>query len=62
MTDPLEDLLRALDLTDTQARTSEDIFTGESQWTPQGRVFGGQVASQALVAAARLAGKYSVGQ
>ncbi len=53
MTDPLTDLLRALDLTDTQARTSEDIFTGESQWTPQGRVFGGQVLAQSLIAAQR---------
>lgn len=53
MTDPLDDLLRALDLTDTGARTSEDIFTGESQWTPQGRVFGGQVLAQSLIAAQR---------
>ena len=53
MTDPLTDLLRALDLTDTQARTSDDIFTGESQWTPQGRVFGGQVLAQSLIAAQR---------
>ena len=33
MTDPLAGLLAALDLTDTGARTSEDIFTGPSQWT-----------------------------
>jgi acyl-CoA thioesterase-2 len=46
-------LLAALDLTDTGARTSEDIFTGPSQWMPQGRVFGGQVLAQALVAAQR---------
>ncbi|MBH0115840.1 acyl-CoA thioesterase II [Salinibacterium sp. NG253] len=46
-------LLTALDLTDTGARTSEDIFTGPSQWMPQGRVFGGQVLAQALVAAQR---------
>jgi acyl-CoA thioesterase-2 len=50
---PLEGLLAALDLTDTGARTSEDIFTGPSQWMPQGRVFGGQVLAQSLVAAMR---------
>ncbi|GAB3616902.1 acyl-CoA thioesterase II [Okibacterium endophyticum] len=53
MTHPIEDLLAALDLTDTGARTSEDIFTGSSQWMPRGRVFGGQVLAQALVAAMR---------
>jgi acyl-CoA thioesterase-2 len=46
-------LLAALNLTNTGARTSEDIFTGPSQWMPQGRVFGGQVLAQALVAAQR---------
>jgi acyl-CoA thioesterase-2 len=50
---PLEGLLAALDLTDTGARTSEDIFTGPSQWMPQGRVFGGQVLAQSIVAAMR---------
>src|SRR6188768_1915400 len=50
---PLEGLLTALDLTDTGARTSEDIFTGPSQWMPFGRVFGGQVLAQSLVAAQR---------
>jgi acyl-CoA thioesterase-2 len=50
---PLEGLLAALDLTDTGARTSEDIFTGPSQWMPQGRVFGGQVLAQSIVAAIR---------
>ncbi|QNE47233.1 acyl-CoA thioesterase II [Glaciihabitans sp. INWT7] len=53
MTDPLVDLLSALDLTDTHARTSEDIFIGESQWSALGRVFGGQVLAQSLVAAQR---------
>ena len=51
--DPLVGLLTALDLTDTGARTSEDIYTGPSQWMPLGRVFGGQVLSQSLVAAQR---------
>ncbi|MHB1171554.1 MAG: acyl-CoA thioesterase [Lacisediminihabitans sp.] len=53
MNDPLADLLAALDLTDTRARTGEDIFIGSSQWMPQGRVFGGQVLAQSLVAAQR---------
>ncbi|MFE4469494.1 acyl-CoA thioesterase [Leifsonia sp. NPDC056824] len=53
MTEPLESLLTALDLTDTGARTSEDIFTGPSQWMPLGRVFGGQVLAQSIVAATR---------
>ncbi|MEV8215231.1 acyl-CoA thioesterase II [Leifsonia sp. NPDC077715] len=53
MTEPLDSLLTALDLTDTGARTSEDIFTGPSQWMPLGRVFGGQVLAQSIVAATR---------
>ncbi len=53
MSEPLQALLAALDLTDTGARTSEDIFTGPSQWMPLGRVFGGQVLAQSLVAAQR---------
>src|SRR5882757_9184444 len=53
MSDPLSGLLAALDLTDTGARTSEDIFTGPSQWVPGGRVFGGQVLAQSLIAASR---------
>ncbi len=53
MTDPLAGMLTALDLIDTGARTREDIFTGQSLWMPHGRVFGGQVLAQALVAAIR---------
>ncbi len=53
MSDPLSGLLAALDLTDTGARTSEDIFTGPSLFMPTGRVFGGQVLAQSLVAAMR---------
>ncbi len=53
MTDPLSSLLNALTLTDTGARTSEDIFTGPSEWNPNGRVFGGQVLAQSLMAAVR---------
>jgi acyl-CoA thioesterase-2 len=53
VTEPLASLLTALDLTDTGARTSEDIFTGPSQWMPLGRVFGGQVLAQSIMAATR---------
>ncbi|WP_158863849.1 acyl-CoA thioesterase [Leifsonia sp. AG29] len=56
MTDPLSSLLTALDLADTGARTEEDIFTGPSQWMPLGRVFGGQVLAQSIVAASRTVG------
>jgi acyl-CoA thioesterase-2 len=53
MTDPIDGLLHTLDLLDTGARTNEDIFTGPSQWMPLGRVFGGQVLAQSVVAADR---------
>ncbi|MDO9395505.1 MAG: acyl-CoA thioesterase II [Herbiconiux sp.] len=53
MADPLTGFLTTLDLVDTGARTNEDIFTGPSQWMPNGRVFGGQVLAQSLVAAVR---------
>ncbi|MFD1722524.1 acyl-CoA thioesterase [Amnibacterium endophyticum] len=46
-------MLAALGLVDTGARTIEDIFTGPSQWNPNGRVFGGQVLAQSVVAASR---------
>jgi acyl-CoA thioesterase-2 len=48
----LRSLLETLDL---QARPEEgdDVFTGPSQPQPWGRVFGGQVLAQALVAAQR---------
>lgn len=55
MSDPLASFLTSLDLVDTGARTSEDISTGPSEWMPQGRVFGGQVLAQSLVAAGRTA-------
>ncbi|WP_211342659.1 acyl-CoA thioesterase [Amnibacterium kyonggiense] len=50
-------MLAALNLVDTGARTSEDIFTGPSQWSPHGRVFGGQVLAQSVVAASRTVGE-----
>lgn len=53
MSEPLADLLSALNLTDSAARTSEDIFLGKSLWSAMGRVFGGQVLAQSLVAAQR---------
>lgn len=50
---PITELLATLNLTDTGARTAYDIFTGSSQWKPDGRVFGGQVLAQSFVAATR---------
>lgn len=52
-TTPITELLSTLDLTDTAARTSYDIYTGTSQWQHGGRVFGGQVLAQSVVAATR---------
>ncbi|GAT73073.1 acyl-CoA thioesterase [Microbacterium sp. HM58-2] len=46
-------LLDVLDLDATQARTTEDIFTGSSHPMPSGRIYGGQVLAQTLLAAER---------
>ncbi|WP_243074983.1 acyl-CoA thioesterase II [Microbacterium sp. SS28] len=51
--DPVASLLAVLDLSDSRARTSEDIFTGVSQPMPLGRIYGGQVLAQSIVAAER---------
>ncbi|WP_345750387.1 acyl-CoA thioesterase [Microbacterium rhizophilus] len=51
--DPVEVLLGVLALGETGARTSEDIFTASSHPMPGGRIFGGQVLSQSIIAAAR---------
>ena len=51
--DPVASLLAVLDLRDAGARTTEDIFTGVSQSMPGGRVYGGQVLAQSVVAASR---------
>lgn len=52
--DPLAELLATLNLSDANgAKTKEDIFIGPSQWMPHGRVYGGQVLAQSLVAATR---------
>lgn len=46
-------LLSVLSLNGTQARTTEDIFTGISHPMPSGRIYGGQVLAQSLIAATR---------
>ncbi|WP_102192049.1 acyl-CoA thioesterase [Microbacterium aurantiacum] len=46
-------LLDVLDLDFSQARTTEDIFTGTSHPMPTGRIYGGQVLAQSLIAAER---------
>jgi len=46
-------MLSVLDLASTDARTTEDIFTGTSHPMPTGRIFGGQVLAQAIIAADR---------
>ncbi len=53
MTNSLDNLVKALSIDSTGARTSEDIFVGEPATTPHGRTFGGQVLAQAIVAASR---------
>ena len=47
--DPLEDLLDVLDL----QPAGPDVFIGRSQPMPHGRVFGGQVLAQSVIAAGR---------
>jgi acyl-CoA thioesterase-2 len=49
----LQDMITSLTLIDTGARTEEDIFTAPSQWMPHGRVYGGQVLAQSVLASAR---------
>jgi acyl-CoA thioesterase II len=51
--DPVASMLAVLDLSQSGARTTEDIFTGVSQSMPLGRVYGGQVLAQSIVAAER---------
>lgn len=51
--DPLAHLLRVLDLEYHGATTGEDVYSGESMHQPNGRVYGGQVLAQALLAAGR---------
>lgn len=59
--DPLAEMISTLDLKPLESGTSkEDIFEGPSQWMPHGRVFGGQVLAQSLVAATRTISDRSV--
>lgn len=53
VTDPVASMLSVIDLSASDARTTEDIFTGTSQSMPLGRVYGGQVLAQSIVAASR---------
>lgn len=53
ITDPVGTMLEVLDLASSDARTTEDIFTGVSHPMPSGRIFGGQVLAQAIIAAER---------
>jgi acyl-CoA thioesterase-2 len=53
MDENVRHLIATLDLTSEPAVDGEDIFTGPSQFMPHGRVFGGQVMAQSLVAASR---------
>lgn len=46
-------MIDVLDLAGSEARTTEDIFTGHSLPMPHGRIFGGQVLAQSVVAAQR---------
>jgi len=51
---PLDDLLRTLNLANLESAASgEDRFEGPSQWMPHGRIYGGQVLAQSLVAATK---------
>jgi acyl-CoA thioesterase-2 len=54
--DPLQSLLATLDLAPAGIVGGQDVFTGTSQPEPLGRVFGGQVMAQSLVAAQRTIG------
>ncbi len=47
--DPVADLIDVLDIKSIGAND----FVGRTQWMPHGRVFGGQVLAQALMAAMR---------
>ncbi|MFD5214995.1 acyl-CoA thioesterase [Microbacterium sp. NPDC058345] len=49
----VDNLLDVLSLAASEARTTEDIFTGVSHPMPTGRVYGGQVLAQSLIAAER---------
>ena len=56
MDDSVATMLAVIDLDSGAARTTEDIFTGLSHPMPGGRIFGGQVLAQAIIAADRTTG------
>lgn len=49
----VDDLLDLLSLDENRARTTEDIFTGRSHAMPGGRIYGGQVLGQTILASER---------
>jgi acyl-CoA thioesterase-2 len=51
--DPVGSLIDVLSIASSDARTTEDIFTGDSHAMPLGRIYGGQVLGQSVVAASR---------
>lgn len=51
--DPLAHLLRVLNLEYHGDATGEDIYSGESMHQPSGRVYGGQVLAQSILAMGR---------
>jgi len=51
--DPVGSLIEVLSIASSDARTTEDIFTGDSHAMPLGRIYGGQVLGQSVVAASR---------
>lgn len=53
MADALRGMIDALELRRLVPESEGDEFEGPSQWMPHGRVYGGQVLAQALVAAIR---------
>ncbi len=51
--DPIGDMLAVLDLAEAVSTSDEDTFTAPNQWMPHGRLFGGQVLAQTVIAASR---------
>ncbi len=51
--DPVGEMLAVVDIQASETRTASDVFTARSQWMPQGRIFGGQVLAQTVMAAQR---------
>ncbi|MEK7663233.1 MAG: acyl-CoA thioesterase domain-containing protein, partial [Actinomycetota bacterium] len=53
MHENIEALLETLHLTEEPAINGEDRFSAPSQFMPNGRVYGGQVLAQSLIAASK---------